>query len=567
MRFEWDGATLAAEYDGSGNLVARYVWGLGASARISASGAIHWYGFDEGGNTLFLTDAAGAVVNRYAQDPWGVPVTTVEAAPNRFRMMGRSGVLTGGDGLCHTGARPYDPALGRFLSADPLRYRAGTNLYAYADGNPLRWSDPTGLLKTGPMDVVNKVVGFVGTATGNLSHVVFSALGSFSGGWGVGSSLNGMYDAGKGGATGDYFNQLGNLGLGTIGLASSALGLSETIVAGYVTAAGVPVVITLGPTLLVVGGIAYVGELGIEMASDIYTQRIEANTGWKAVPNPYRQLHLLYGDNPPKGALEAVDQKWGKGPEVILPMDPNEKAAPSGAGPRHYVRAGSELTYTVYFENVATAAAPAQEVFVHDVLAPALDLSTLRLVEVAFGDTLLVPPADAPPVAQATWIDDYRADDARPWRVDVSTDAVAGRTLGWTFRTIDPETGDLPVDPYAGFLPQNDASGRGQGHVTFAIATYPGTPPGTVVRNSASIVFDTNAPIVTEEVFNTIGLPGDVNDDGVVNPADVFYLVNFFYSAGPAPLGVGDVNNDGRVDALDLFYLINYLYAGGPAPV
>ncbi|HPA53214.1 MAG TPA: dockerin type I domain-containing protein, partial [Thermoanaerobaculia bacterium] len=63
-----------------------------------------------------------------------------------------------------------------------------------------------------------------------------------------------------------------------------------------------------------------------------------------------------------------------------------------------------------------------------------------------------------------------------------------------------------------------------------------------------------------------IGLPGDANDDGVVNPADVFYLVAFLYSGGPAPLGVADANFDERVDALDLFYLINFLYAGGPEP-
>ena len=29
----------------------------------------------------------------------------------------------------------------------------------------------------------------------------------------------------------------------------------------------------------------------------------------------------------------------------------------------------------------------------------------------------------------------------------------------------------------------------------------------------------------------------------------------------------GDVNGDGAVDVLDVFYLVNYLFAGGPAPV
>ena len=60
---------------------------------------------------------------------------------------------------------------------------------------------------------------------------------------------------------------------------------------------------------------------------------------------------------------------------------------------------------------------------------------------------------------------------------------------------------------------------------------------------------------------------GDVNGDGVINPADVFYLINFLFASGAAPIGSGDVNGDGQVNVVDVFYLINYLFAGGPPPV
>ena len=61
---------------------------------------------------------------------------------------------------------------------------------------------------------------------------------------------------------------------------------------------------------------------------------------------------------------------------------------------------------------------------------------------------------------------------------------------------------------------------------------------------------------------------GDANGDGIVNVADVFYLVNYLFAAGPVPLGRGNVNGgDGTITVADVFYLINYLFAGGTAPV
>ena len=42
-------------------------------------------------------------------------------------------------------ARYYDPALGRFLSEDPIGIADGLNLYAYAGNYPVNMWDPTGL--------------------------------------------------------------------------------------------------------------------------------------------------------------------------------------------------------------------------------------------------------------------------------------------------------------------------------------------------------------------------------------------------------------------------------------
>ena len=63
-------------------------------------------------------------------------------------------------------------------------------------------------------------------------------------------------------------------------------------------------------------------------------------------------------------------------------------------------------------------------------------------------------------------------------------------------------------------------------------------------------------------------LRGDANGDGVINIADVVYLINYLFIGGPAPvpLAAGDANCDGVVSSADVVYLINYLFIGGPAP-
>jgi glucose/arabinose dehydrogenase len=62
-------------------------------------------------------------------------------------------------------------------------------------------------------------------------------------------------------------------------------------------------------------------------------------------------------------------------------------------------------------------------------------------------------------------------------------------------------------------------------------------------------------------------LEGDVNNDGIVNGADMFYLANYLHANGPAPLQGGDVDNNGTINTADLTYLATYLYGRGPTPV
>jgi hypothetical protein len=62
-------------------------------------------------------------------------------------------------------------------------------------------------------------------------------------------------------------------------------------------------------------------------------------------------------------------------------------------------------------------------------------------------------------------------------------------------------------------------------------------------------------------------LEGDVDGNGIIDVGDVFYLINFLFANGPAPVCSGDVDASTTVDIADVFYLINYLFAAGPPPV
>ncbi len=61
---------------------------------------------------------------------------------------------------------------------------------------------------------------------------------------------------------------------------------------------------------------------------------------------------------------------------------------------------------------------------------------------------------------------------------------------------------------------------------------------------------------------------GDADGNGLVNIADVTYLVAYIFAGGPPPdpLASGDVDCNGSVNIADVVYLINYIFGGGPPP-
>ena len=188
---------------------------------------------------------------------------------------------------------------------------------------------------------------------------------------------------------------------------------------------------------------------------------------------------------------------------IVGSVDPNDKYALAGAGPEHWVNPDQVLPFEVLFENKPTAAAPAQEVLVTDDLDANLDWSTFELKTIEFNDARLT----VPPGRQQFTTTAQVGTDANAVTVEVSFDSTTGR-ITWLMRSRDASTGDLPEDPFAGFLPPNDASHRGEGTLTYTIRPKLELADGTQIRNQATIIFDptygANPPILTPKVTNTV---------------------------------------------------------------
>jgi beta-propeller repeat-containing protein len=197
----------------------------------------------------------------------------------------------------------------------------------------------------------------------------------------------------------------------------------------------------------------------------------------------------------PRGPSDQSDFDF----DVVAAVDPNEKVG-SGVGPARYVSVDQPLQYAVYFENLATATAAAQEVVVRDVLdIDKVDATTLALSLVVIGDRQLAMPPGSSEISAAV--------DLRPARnlgivIDGGLDTSG--VLTWRLRSVNPETGQPPDDPAEGLLPPNTIAPEGQGSVWFTIMPRRDLPTGTRISNRASIVFDANAPIATAEWINVV---------------------------------------------------------------
>jgi RHS repeat-associated protein len=128
---------------------------------------------DQQGSIRLLTGSAGTVTGKCTYGAYGT--STCEGTTTT--PLGYDSQYTSSDtGLIYMRARTYDPAIGQFLSTDPI---AGLTLapYSYVNDNPLNYNDPMGLIFGIPgTPSTSQIAGAVGSAANAAANAVGSAV-------------------------------------------------------------------------------------------------------------------------------------------------------------------------------------------------------------------------------------------------------------------------------------------------------------------------------------------------------------------------------------------------------
>lgn len=216
----WDGTQITMELSSQGAIINKYLRGTNLISAEDGTGTESYYLYNGHGDVVQLANSAGTATKTYDYDAFGVEKNPDPKDTNVFRYGGQYFDIE--TGTYYLQARYYDPAIGRFISADSYPGKdndpLSLNLYTYCNNNPILYFDEDGHL---PIFVV---IG-LGMAVGALFDVgkqVFFENRSFS-------EINGIsvLKAGVAGGIGAGVA----LGVGAIGTA--AFGLEATSNFGY----------------------------------------------------------------------------------------------------------------------------------------------------------------------------------------------------------------------------------------------------------------------------------------------------------------------------------------------
>jgi len=125
----------------------RYYTEAGLTVAMRTPSGVTWLATDPQGSVNITIDAATQNTSIQRQDPFGNQRGALTGTRPAGLDKGFVGGTTDPAGLTNLGAREYDPALGRFLSVDPVLEKGIPQRfdgYAYCSNNPVRSADPSG---------------------------------------------------------------------------------------------------------------------------------------------------------------------------------------------------------------------------------------------------------------------------------------------------------------------------------------------------------------------------------------------------------------------------------------
>ncbi len=118
---------------------------------------LYYFVNDHLGTPQLVVDGTGQIAWQGDYLPFGEVQVVVDQVGNSIRFPGQ--YLDDETGLHYNWNRYYNPAIGRYISADPIGLNGGINLYGYASSSPINYIDPTGEAACGGVCIGGAVIG------------------------------------------------------------------------------------------------------------------------------------------------------------------------------------------------------------------------------------------------------------------------------------------------------------------------------------------------------------------------------------------------------------------------
>lgn len=165
---------------GSGQVRAtRYYGHGGKTVAMRTATGLTWLAGDHQGTSQIAIDPSTWTITQRRQTPFGTNRGPTVTFPGQRGFVG--GTNDPSTGLIHLGAREYDPALGSFISVDPIMDPADPQQmqgYSYANNSPITFSDPTGKLFSGIFGAIGLAIDIaMAAARAASSQATFVGVG------------------------------------------------------------------------------------------------------------------------------------------------------------------------------------------------------------------------------------------------------------------------------------------------------------------------------------------------------------------------------------------------------